>query len=185
MAVPDRQTARRLLARDDPPNWLVIHSEGVARVAAEAARALADNGIDVDPHLVEAAGRLHDIDKVTTRGNGRHGLAGAEHLTALGYPELADSVVSHPFYCLLDPDRFPRSWAAICVSVADRRVGQQFVDIGERLDDLATRYPDYAEQIHAALEPAQALEARLADASKLTRLELEERLQAAWTDDDR
>lgn len=185
MAVPDRPTARRLLARDDPPDWLVIHSEGVARVAAEAARALADNGIEVDQHLVEAAGRLHDIDKVTTRGNGRHGLAGAEQLALLGYPELAEPVASHPFYCLFDPERFPRSWAAVCVSVADRRVGQQFVAIGERLDDLATRYPDYAEQIHAAHEPAQALEARLADAAGLTRGALADRLQAAWADGDR
>jgi putative nucleotidyltransferase with HDIG domain len=185
MAVPDRPTARRLLAQDHPPDWLVIHSEGVARVAAEAARALADNGVEVDPLLVEAAGRLHDIDKTTTRGDGRHGLAGAEHLTALGYEELADSVASHPFYCLLDPERFPSSWAAICVSVADRRVGQQFTDIRERLDDLANRYPDDAEPIRAAYEPADALEARLAEAAGLTRGALHDRLREAWADGDR
>lgn len=185
MAVPDRSTARQLLAADSPPEWLVVHSEGVARVAAEAARALADNGVQVDPPLVEAAGRLHDIDKVATRGNARHGLAGAEHLTALGYLELAEPVASHPFYCLLDPERFPRSWAAICVSVADRRVGQHFSDIGERLDDLATRYPDDTEPIHAAREPAEALEARLADAAGLTRRALEVRLRDAWADGDR
>lgn len=185
MAVPDRPTARRLLTQDVPPDWLVVHSDGVARVAAEAARALADNGIDVDPDLVEAAGRLHDIDKVATRGDGRHGLAGAERLTALGYPELAEPVASHPVYCLFDPERFPRSWAAVCVSVADRRVGQRFVGIGERLDDLATRYPDYAEQIQAALEPAETLEARLADAAGLSRGALEDRLRGAWADGDR
>lgn len=185
MVVPDRPTARKLLAQDDPPDWLVVHSEGVARVAAEAAWALADNGVEVDPDLVEAAGRLHDIDKTATRGNGRHGLAGAERLTELGYGDLADPVASHPFYCLFDPERFPRSWAAICVSVADRRVGQRFVDIGERLDDLATRYPDEAEQIHAALVPAETLEARLADAAGLSRGALEDRLRGAWADADR
>jgi hypothetical protein len=135
--------------------------------------------------LVEAAGRLHDIDKTTTWGKGRHGLAGAEHLTALGYEDLADPVASHPFYCLLDPGRFPRSWAAICVSVADRRVGQRFTDIRERLDDLANRYPDDAEPIHAAYEPAEALEAGLADAAGLTRRALEDRLRDAWADGDR
>lgn len=185
MALPDRPTARRLLARDDPPDWLVVHSEGVARVAAEAARALVDNGIEVDPLLVEAAGRLHDIDKVATKDDGRHGLAGAEHLTALGYPELAEPVASHPFYCLFDRDRYPRDWASICVSVADRRVGQRFVDIGERLTDLATRYPDHAEQILASQEPAETLEARLADAAGLTRGALEDRLRGAWADADR
>lgn len=185
MAVPDRRTARRLLARGHPPDWLVVHSEGVARVAAEAARALAANGVEVDPLLVEAAGRLHDIDKVATRGDGRHGLAGAEHLTARGYPELAEPVASHPFYCLLNPQRFPTSWAAICVSVADRRVGQKFTGIRERLANLATRYPDHAEPIRAAHEPAEALEARLADAAGLTRRALEDRLQDAWADGDR
>ena len=185
MAVPDRPTARRLLAQHDPPDWLVVHSEGVARVAAEAARALAENGVEVDSTLVEAAGRLHDIDKVGTRDDGRHGLAGAEQLTALGYPELAEPVASHPFYCLFDPDRYPGGWASICVSVADRRVGQQFVAIGERLDDLATRYPEYAEQIRAAQEPAETLEARLADAAGLTRGALDERLRGAWADGDR
>jgi hypothetical protein len=69
--------------------------------------------------------------------------------------------------------------------VADRRVGQRFVDIGERLSDLATRYPDYAEQIFAALEPAETLEARLADAAGLTRGALEDRLRGAWAGDDR
>jgi putative nucleotidyltransferase with HDIG domain len=185
MAVPDRPTTRRLLAQDHPPDWLVVHSEGVARVAAEAARALADKGVEVDPLLVEAAGRLHDIDKTTTKGNGRHGLAGAEYLTALGYKDLAEPVASHPFYCLLDPERFPSSWAAICVSVADRRVGQGFTDIRERLDDLTTRYPDDTEPIRAAYEPAEALEARLADAAGLTRGALEDRLRDAWADGDR
>jgi putative nucleotidyltransferase with HDIG domain len=185
MAVPDRPTARRLLAQDHPPDWLVVHSEGVARVAAEAARALADYGVEVDPFLAEAAGRLHDIDKTKTRGTGRHGLAGAAYLSALGYEDLAEPVASHPFYCLLDPERFPTSWAAICVSVADRRVGQGFTAIRERLDDLANRYPDDVEPIRAAYEPADALEARLAEAAGLTRGALEDRLRDAWADGDR
>lgn len=185
MAVPDRSAARQLLATDDPPDWLVVHSEGVARVAAEAARILADNGVAVDPLLVEAAGRLHDIDKMETRANSRHGLAGAERLTALGYGELADPVASHPVTCLLDPKRCPRSWPAICVSVADRRVGQSFMTIGDRLADMAARHPAHARQIAAASGPAEALEAKLAQAAGLSRAALEAHLQAAWANGDR
>ena len=185
MAVPDRPTARQLLANDDPPDWLVVHSEGVARVAAEAARALADNGVAVDPLLVEAAGRLHDIDKIETRGNGRHGLAGAERLSALGYGELADPVASHPVSCLLDPERSPRSWPAICVSVADRRVGMSFMTIEDRLADMAARHPAHTGQIRAAQGPAEALETKLAEAAGLSRIALEDRLRAAWAGDDR
>jgi putative nucleotidyltransferase with HDIG domain len=185
MAVPDRSTARQVLAADNPPEWLVVHSEGVARVAAEAARTLAHNGVSVDPLLVEAAARLHDIDKMETRANGRHGLAGAERLTGLGYGELADSVASHPVTCLLDPERSPRSWPAICVSVADRRVGQSFMTIADRLADMAARYPAHASQIAAASGPADALEAKLAQAAGLSRAALESQLRAAWAHGDR
>lgn len=185
MAVPDRSTARQVLTADNPPDWLVVHSEGVARVAAEAARMLAHNGLSVDPLLVEAAARLHDIDKMDTGANGRHGLAGAERLTALGYGELADPVASHPVTCLLDPERSPRSWPAICVSVADRRVGQSFMTIADRLADMAARHPAYASQIAAAHESADALEAKLAQAAGLSRASLESQLRAAWASGDR
>lgn len=185
MAVPDRSVARQLLAADNPPDWLVVHSEGVARVAAEAARILAHNRVAVDALLVEAAGRLHDIDKLETRANGRHGLAGAERLTALGYRDLADPVASHPVTCLLDPERSPRGWPAICVSVADRRVGQSFMTIADRLADMAARHPAHANQITAAHGPADALEAKLANAAGLSRGALETQLRAAWANGDR
>jgi len=185
MAVPDRSASRQLLAADNPPEWLVVHSEGVARVAAEAARMLAHNGVSVDPLLVEAAARLHDIDKMETGANGRHGLAGAERLTDLGYGELADPVASHPVACLLDPERSPRSWPAICVSVADRRVGQSFMTIADRLTDMAARHPAHASQIAAAYEPAAALEAKLGQAAGLSRATLETRLRIAWANGDR
>ena len=185
MAVPDRATARRVLASISPPAWLVTHSEGVARVAGGAARALADNGVEVDVALVEAAARLHDIDKVETRAAGRHGLVAAERLTELGYAELADAVASHPITCLLETARFPRGWEAICVSVADRRVGQTFVGIDQRLDAMTARHPAHAAQIQAAWGPADALEAELADAAGLSRETLEELLRAAWANGDR
>lgn len=185
MAVPDRSTARRVLGSIGPPAWLVTHSEGVARVAGAAARALADNGVEVDAPLVEAAALLHDIDKVEPRAAGHHGLAGAERLTELGYGELADAVASHPVTCLLETARFPRGWEAICVSVADRRVGQTFVAIDERLDAMTARHPAHAIQIQAAWAPADALEAELADAAGLSRAELEDRLRAAWEAGDR
>ena len=44
--------------------------EGVARVAAEAARLVAAAGVPVDVRLVEVAALLHDIDKPETRQGG-------------------------------------------------------------------------------------------------------------------
>lgn len=185
MAIPDRPTARRVLASVDPPEWLVAHLEGVARVATAAARALEANGVAVDVALVEAAARLHDIDKLETPAAGRHGQVAAERLTALGYAELADAVASHPVTALLETAHFPRGWEAVCVAVADRRVGQTFVTIEERLDAMSARHPAHAAQIQAAWAPADALEADLAEAAGLSREALEELMHQAWAGPDR
>ena len=116
MAIPDAEEARRILAARRLPAGIVVHSEGVARVAKEAARRLEAAGIPIDVGLVEAAALLHDIDKLETRGGrGVHGLAGATMLQGMGFGELAPPVASHPISALLD-DRL--SLAANYISAA-------------------------------------------------------------------
>jgi putative nucleotidyltransferase with HDIG domain len=154
-------------------------------VAAEAARLLAAAGETIDVHLVQIAALLHDIDKLETRRGGEpHGILGARWLTERGYPELAGPVASHPFYCLLDPERAPRGWAAKLVSIADRRVAQRFVSIDERIDDLAARFPDDRAGLEAARAPAAALQAELADRLGISADELDRSLRAAWERDE-
>lgn len=181
MAVPNAEEARRILAARRLPPGVVTHSEGVARVAAEAARLLAASGIPLDVGLVEAAALLHDIDKLETRcGRGVHGLAGAAMLEAMGFAELAPPVASHPVSALLDDARFPRGWASVAVSVADKHVAQEFLTVDERLDDMARRYPAYRAEINAARRPAHALESELADAVGLPVADLVAALRQAW-----
>jgi putative nucleotidyltransferase with HDIG domain len=181
MAVPDRDTARRLLADAGLPDWLVVHSEGVARVAVAAAGLLAEAQIPVDGALVEAAALLHDIDKVEIRrSGGEHGIVGARRLEAMGYPELAMPVASHPVTALLDDDRYPIGWPSVLVTVADRHVGQAFMTVDERLDDMQRRYPDFAGDIESARPAAHALEAELAEVTGLPVEELVARLRSAW-----
>jgi putative nucleotidyltransferase with HDIG domain len=181
VAIPTRLEADRLLVSFDLPSGIVVHSRGVSRVAAAAARLLRASGVEVDADLVEVAALLHDIDKPETRRSGEpHGVVGARRLTELGYAELAGPVASHPVSCLLDAQRFPRGWPAILVAVADRRVDQRFVTIDERIDGMAQRYPQYREQLEAARGPAHALEASLAAAAGLSDEELAEKLRAAW-----
>jgi putative nucleotidyltransferase with HDIG domain len=181
MAVPDRPTARRLLDEAGLPDGIIVHSEGVARVAAAAARIVVEAGIPVDVDLVEAVALLHDIDKVDIRRRGgEHGVVGARRLEAAGYPELAMPVASHPIMCLLDDDRFPIGWPSVLLAVADRHVAQEFVTVDERLDDMKLRHPEHAVQIEAARRPAHALEAQVAEAVGLEVDELVERLRRAW-----
>ena len=181
MAVPDRSTARRLLDEQDLPDGIVIHSEGVARVAVVAAELVAAAGVPVDVALVEAAALLHDIDKVEIRRTGgEHGIVGARRLEELGHEELAMPVASHPITALLDDDRFPIGWPSVLVAVADRHVAQAFMTIDERLDDMKLRHPEHAGSIESARRPAQALEAELTDAVGLSVDDLVARLRAAW-----
>jgi len=181
MAVPTPAEAELLLASFDLPDGVVNHSRGVSRVAAEAARQLVAAGAEVDPHLVAVAALLHDVDKPQTRGDGqRHGLLGAQWMAERGYPELAEPIASHPVSSLLDPSRAPRGWAAVALAVADRRVGQEFVTIDERIDDQALRYPEFRDGLEAARSPAHAMEADLAAAAGMSVDQLEARLRAAW-----
>jgi putative nucleotidyltransferase with HDIG domain len=181
VAIPDRDTARQLLVGARLPDGIVVHSEGVARVAVAAAGLVAEASIPVDGALVEAAALLHDIDKVEIRRTGgEHGIVGALRLEALGYSELAIPVASHPLHALLDDDRHPIGWPSVLVAVADRHVGQEFMTVDERLDDMKVRHPEHAESIESARRPAHALTEQLAEATELAVDDLVARLRAAW-----
>lgn len=181
MAIPDLETARRVLSEHDVPDGIVIHSEGVRRVATAAAGLVAEAGIPIDGRLIEAAAVLHDIDKPRLRRTGgTHGVIGAKILTELGYDELAIPVASHPLPCLLDDERFPIGWPSVIVAVADRHVAQSFMTIDERLDDMKLRHPEHAAAIESARRPAHALAAQVAEAVGLEAVALEERLRLAW-----
>ena len=181
MAIPDRSTARKLLADAGLPDGIVVHSEGVARVAVAAAGLVSEARIPVDGALVEAAALLHDIDKLEIRRTGgEHGIVGARRLEALGYEELAMPVASHPITALLDDDRFPIGWPSVLVAVADRHVAQAFMTIDERLDDMRQRHPEHAAAIDTARPAAHALEAELAEVTGLPVDHLVDRLRSAW-----
>ena len=170
-----------MLADAGLSDGIVVHSEGVARVAVAAAALLAEAQIPIDGALVEAAALLHDIDKVEIRRDGgEHGIVGARRLEAAGYEELAMPVASHPINCLLDDERFPRGWPSVVVAVADRHVAQAFLTIDERLDDMKLRHPEHADAIEAARRPAHLLEAELAEVVGLSFDERVARLRAAW-----
>jgi putative nucleotidyltransferase with HDIG domain len=181
MVVPGRDQAEKILDSLGLPAGIVVHSRGVARVAAEAARMVATAGIPMDVRLVEVAALLHDIDKPQTRrGEGVHGAVAANRLIEMGFDELAAPVASHPVTCLLDDQCFPRGWPSVLVSIADRHVAQEFVAIDQRIDDMLRRHPEYAAGLEAARQPAHALEAELCEAIGIDEPRLVDRLRTAW-----
>jgi putative nucleotidyltransferase with HDIG domain len=181
VALPTPARARQILAELEIPAGIVSHSEGVARVAMEAARLVASAGILVDIQLLEVAAVLHDIDKPQIRrSGGQHGIVGAQMLVAMGHTELAVPVASHPVNCLLDEDRFPRGWPSVLLAVADKHVAQEFMTIDHRLDGMAARHPEYRSQIDAARRPAHALEHEIAEVVGLSDEALVDRLRLAF-----
>ena len=99
---------------------------------------------------MEAAALLHDVDKldaVKPDVNGlAHGDGSAEWLTRQGYPELGPAIAGHPVTRLADAAWFTHwiasaSPEALIVSYADKRAGQRFESLAERLASWQRRYP--------------------------------------------
>lgn len=151
MTVPGRVAAAALLLTLDPPAWFVAHARAVAEVAGFLAARIAANGIPVDRAAVEAAGLLHDVDKILPANDPvrrlGHGHGSAAWLTKRDHPELARAVAGHPVTRLAD-GKAHRRWAAFAsreeriVAYADKRAGQRLESMEARFASWRRRYPD-------------------------------------------
>ena len=90
--VPSMQEALALLSIHQSENASVMaHAKAVASLAATIGRSLNRSGSDVNVHLIECAGILHDIAK----GRSDHALKGAELIAANGFQAVADVAGRH------------------------------------------------------------------------------------------
>jgi hypothetical protein len=112
---------------------------------------VAARGTPIDRRLVEAAGLLHDVDKLLPDGDPlrrrRHGDGSAAWLIVHGHPEMGPVVADHPVTRLVDGSAFA-AWlagagvAARIVAYADKRAGQRLEPMRARFASWASRYPD-------------------------------------------
>jgi hypothetical protein len=151
MTVPGRIDSARLLLSLDPPPWFLRHARAVAEVAAWLVARTADRGVPVSRAIVEAAGLLHDVDKLLPEADParrlRHGHGSAAWLVRHGHEELAAAVADHPVTRLADGAWFERwigeaSIEARIVAYADKRAGQRLEPMAGRFDEWARRYPE-------------------------------------------
>ncbi len=150
MTIPGRVDAASLLLSLDPPDWFMRHARAVAEVAAFLAAKIEARGTAVDRHVVEAAGLLHDIDKIVPEGDRAralpHGDGSADWLTRQGHPELARAVAAHPVTRLLDSEEYKR-WSSFAsreeriVAYADKRAAQHLESMDARFESWRQRYP--------------------------------------------
>ncbi len=151
MTVPGRVEAAMLLLSLDPPVWFLRHARAVAEVASWlAARTATAAQAQVSRSLVEAAGLLHDIDKLLADDDPArrvpHGDGSAAWLWSKGHPELGPAVANHPVTRLIDGNQFER-WLATAsreeriVAYADKRAGQRLEPMAARFESWERRYP--------------------------------------------
>ena len=152
--------AERFFARYRYPDWLVMHSRVVGRIAATFVAALRPGAEPIDDEAVVLAGYLHDIGRSPLlAGDPRdHNILSALVLAAEGLQRCAEPARRHAIYTVLDPALAPRSFADKLVYVADRRGGQAVEALEERARDTALRNPKYATEIERAIPIAKGLE---------------------------
>lgn len=132
----------------------LAHGRGVADAALALARAFNQGGAGLDLELVESAALLHDIAK----GQPNHERVGAELLTGLGFPRVAEVVAAHRD---IDPAEVWRLTERELVYLADKLVrGPERVGISRRFQEKLDRYAHDAEAtaaIRRRLEHALAM----------------------------
>ncbi len=144
------------------PEPVQKHCRAVAAVAARLVEVLSQAGLDLDIDLVRAAALVHDIARVQAD----HAAAGAELLTGLGYPGLADIVRVHMDMAV--DARRPPDEAGI-VFLADKLVvGDCLADLQTRFDRKMAKYGTYPEAAEAIMKRRDAAIALQGAVERLT-----------------
>jgi uncharacterized protein len=90
--LPTREQALGFLKVSGCRENVIRHVEAVSALAVEIAEACRKKGYDVDVHLVEIGGFLHDIGRAKTHSV-HHAVLGADIARSLGLPEPVISII--------------------------------------------------------------------------------------------
>lgn len=121
--------------------------------------------VPLDLQLLEAGALLHDIAKTASLHNGgEHARLGAQWLSDLGYPGVAEIVREHVWLSRPPDEPWPLREVEI-VNYADKRVlHDQIVSLPQRFADLRQRYgrtPEIIQRITHNEQRSLILEAKI------------------------
>lgn len=138
---PSRDECLRLMTAHGMLPHIRAHSCRVRDVALAVGSHLVAAGVALHLPLLEAGALLHDIAKTASLANGgEHARLGAQWLTALGYPAVAEIIREHVWLSRHPAEPGPLREVDI-VNYADKRVRHdQVVSLAERFVDLRRRY---------------------------------------------
>ncbi|MGB9700363.1 MAG: HD domain-containing protein [Thermodesulfobacteriota bacterium] len=157
--IPTPKQCLAILKAHHVPEHIIRHSQIVYQIASHLGRELNQKGAELNLPQIAAAALLHDIAKI---GEDDHSRAGAELLTRLGYPEIAEIVRQH---VILDQQKIEKIGEAEVVHYADKRVKHTtIVSVVERFNDLRARYgktPEALAWLNQLQETTAAIEKRI------------------------
>jgi uncharacterized protein len=153
------------------PN-IQAHSWRVRDVALMLGENLHTAGVALSLPLIESGALLHDIAKTATLDNGgEHARLGAQWLTDLGYPAVAEIVREHVWLSRHPSEPGPLREVEI-INYADKRVLHDLVvSLAQRFSDLRTRYgrtPEIVNRITSNEQRSLVLERKIFSLINLT-----------------
>jgi len=90
--LPTRAETLGFLSKAGCSKGVIEHCKTVSKFAVKIAKAFRKKGIDVDIHLVEVSGLLHDIGRSKTHSVD-HGIVGGEIAGSFGLPNSVVSII--------------------------------------------------------------------------------------------
>jgi molybdenum cofactor cytidylyltransferase len=151
---PTHKECLRILEEHQVPKPVLEHAQAVAGVSGRIAEYLNSRGLRLHLGMVMAASLLHDI----ARGEKDHARKGSQIVARLGYPEVADIIVSH---MELDPGQQDQVNETTIVYLADKLVsGSRVVSLDEKLEARLGQLSDEAARQGARERMGRAMAVR-------------------------
>lgn len=162
MKIPTTKGCYRLLKKYFVPNNIIRHSENVRKISLFIGKRMVKKGNKINLKLLEAASLLHDIDKIYTLNNGKHGKMSHDILKKEGFNAIAKFALKHVLHAILNQKQKPKTWEEKILYYSDRRVNPEgIVSLKDRFKYLREQYGSKDKKIMKAINEAEPKVKRL------------------------
>lgn len=164
-----REEAYNILEEYGTPKHVIGHCEAVADTAVKIGKRLNDKGYNLRLDLIQAAGLLHDVARVTEP----HAEIGADFLAGLGHEDEALIIRQHMTYSEFSPVDKINETDLVCL--ADRVCKEnKYVGVDERMNYILKKNAGHPERQEIIKEKTKYLKAYILELEKIMGCTLDE-----------